>query len=49
MDFQRQEVTSWREEVFASIRPLSAGWGRKERGGGELVARVKKRKRDRMK
>lgn len=35
MDSQRQEVTSWREEVFASIRPLSAGWGRKARGWGD--------------
>lgn len=34
MDSQRQEVTSWREEVLASIRPLSAGWGRKAGGAG---------------
>lgn len=34
-DSQRQEVSPWREEVFASIRPLSARWGRKAGGGSE--------------
>lgn len=33
MDSQRQEVTLWRKEVFASIRPLSAGRGGRPRGG----------------
>lgn len=35
MDFQRQEVSLLREEVFASIRPLPDGEGRL--GGGGAV------------
>lgn len=40
MDSERQEVTSWRGEVFASIRPLSARCGRKAGGGVAVVVMV---------